>query len=144
MGLLSGNRQRAAPTAVEVKRAEPLRDRRSTPQLSARLPVVESLQTAPPPVDYTSAWNIGKDPAHAWANIWRYQSLAIDDKLAIMGWPFAAIGKFPSALVVGMPQGTQNPIRERSNIQSPAQTSYGALSAVQAPIITSPLYAKLT
>lgn len=131
------------PTAVVVHRNEPLRDRAYTPQLSERLPVIERVETAPQPVQDSLFYAVGRDPAHDWGYIWRYQSLAIQDWLSVAGWPFK-YPKVPSALVVGMaPHPGQNPLQARANISMNQQTSYGNLTAVP-PQTYDNRYQKLT
>jgi hypothetical protein len=130
------------PTAVVVSREEPKRDKRWSPQVNLRLPVLIRPQTAPEPVPYTSFYGVGRDPAHARAHIWRYQSLAIADKLAIMA-PNFLIKKIPSALVVGQPKGIALPVSGRSNIESPGRSSLGSQTAVRADTSWNPDYLKL-
>lgn len=130
------------PVAVVVARREPIRDRSYTPQISERLPVVESVQTAPRPVDYTSAYGVGRDAMHAWGFRWLYQSLALQDKLSIVGWPWS--GSRPlSTLRLSQPRAGQNPIQERSNIQQAGQVAYGDLTEQPPQALGSPAYAKL-
>lgn len=135
------------PTAVIVRRNDRPHDRAYTEQESVRLPVVVNPHTSPRPVDYTSFAGVGRDPQHAWPHRWLYQSLALADKLSIRSSEIegrAMVKKIPSAMVVGMGVGRQLPIRERTNIEMPTQTTYGQLAALRADGTTGALtYAKL-
>jgi len=130
------------PTAVVVHRQEPKRDKRWSPQFSRRLAVDIEPTTSPPPVPYTTFFGVGKDPSHVFPHIWRFQSLAIADKLAVAA-PNFLVKKIPSALVVGQPRGVALPVAGRQNIDSPARTSLGTLTAVRPAESYSPEYRKL-
>lgn len=131
-----------SPPTIIVRRNDRPRDRNYTPQFSERLPVNVEAETAPKPVDYSTFYGVGRDSAHAWGHIWRYQSLAIADKLSIAAQHFG-VAKVPSALVVSQPRGTQNPVRERANIEPPQQITLGERSTVKSGLSYAPQYAKL-
>lgn len=128
---------------VIVHRNEPIHPRAAFDQVSQRAPVNVRVEQAPLPVPYSAYSGVGRDAAHAHPTIWRYQSLAIPEWLSVMGWPFA-FAKAPSSLAVSMPRGVHNPIRERSNIDAPAQTSLGAMTAFGGGQYYSPNLAKIT
>jgi hypothetical protein len=128
---------------VIVTRNDRARTMAAFPQVSSRDIVPVEVESAPLPVPSTAYYGVGRDEMHARPTMWRYQALAISEWLSVMGWPFA-IAKVPSALVVSMPRGKQNPIRSRANIDNPAQTSLGSLSVLGAENNTSPGLAKIT
>lgn len=130
------------PTAVVVQRANPLRDRHFTPQISERLDVQVGVQTAPTPVQDTTFAGVGRDAEHATPHIWRYQALAIADKLSIMA-PNFLVPKVLSQVIVNMPRGMFIPMVERTNIDRPDQTTNGARTDVQSPLVIAPEYLKL-
>lgn len=133
--------QQWRPTIVH--RNEPTEPGYSYPQASVRRVVPVAAELAPPPVPYTAYYGVGRDQAHAEPTMWSYQALAIPEWLSVMGWPFA-VAKVPSALVVDMPRGRQNPIRGRTNIDNPAQTALGSLSTLGGVQSYEPGLAKIT
>lgn len=147
-GILSGKVKVVHPTSVIVHRNEPVHMPDHTPMFSGQVPTIVHAHSSPRPVDYTAAFNVGRDAGHAPTPLWHFQSLAIADKLSIRAWEGAGDKltlKVPSALVVGMPVSGMNPTRERADIVQPPQTTNAALSALQAPsgVVGPASYAKL-
>lgn len=136
-GILNGKTKVVHPTAVVVHRTESVHRIDNTPMFSGQVPTIVNPHSAPRPVDYTSAYAVGRDPYHAPTPLWHFQSLAIADKLSIRAWEGAGDAltlKVPSALIVGMPlAGGMNPARERADIVQPTQTTYASLAALDAP-----------
>lgn len=113
------------------------------PQKSERYEVATEVEQAPQPIPQTSFYGVGRDVAHATPHQWRYTALAIPEWLSVIGWPFG-VAKVPSALVVSMPRGRHNPVRERTNITAPQSTSLGSITAVQGVSAFQPNLAKIT
>jgi hypothetical protein len=114
------------PPQPNVRRADPVHPKFSFPMATnAYVPPV-NIQPAPPPPQNTLFSGVGRDAAHAPTPIRQFTSLAIPEYAinGIIGWPFN-IAKVPSALVVSMPRGRFNPLRGRTNIQNPKQTTLG-------------------
>ncbi len=133
------------PTAVYIERREPKRDRRWSPAFSRRLPVQVEAHTAPNPnVDYSAFHGIGRDVTHALPHMWRYQALAIADKLSIAAWPSNIVRKVPGAMVVpGSRAGGQNPARARPLIIGPRPGSLSDQSVAHPLPTFAPRYAKI-
>ena len=130
-----------------TSRREPKRDRTYGSRMGAFrriLNIDNGSVVAPEPVKYSGFFGIGKSPDHALSHKWFSPSEATDipNKLAIMGWPFS-VGKVPSALVVGMTGGSFNSQTNRVNVDSARPMAYGSMTALGAPLVTSPAYAKL-
>lgn len=100
-------------------------------------------EQAPQPVAASTFHSYGRDPEHAPTPIKLFQTLAIADWLSVMAWPFS-IRSEPNAIVVGMPIGRFNPIRERSTITMPPQTTLSDLTTVDAVSIGSASLAKIS
>lgn len=131
------------PPTVIVARNEPIHPRVSFPMGSERYTVGVRVDRAPAPVQDSTFYGVGRDPEHTGRRMWRMMNLAIPEWLSVAGWPFA-VAKVPSALVVAMPMGQQNPLRERANIVSPAQTTLGDLTANAGIASWTPELAKIT
>jgi len=134
------------PTAVVVERkGVRAGDRRWSPAFSRRLNVEVQAETAPKAVmDYSVFHGVGRDVTHATPHIWRYQSLAIADKLSIAAWPWNVVRKTLGALVVpGTTAGGMNPVRERTQIITPKQESLSSRAAVYPEQTFDPRYLKL-
>lgn len=138
---------RARPVTVPpvyiTARHDPVHPRDADPQTSQRVHVSEPVVTAPPPVPYTLFWNVGRDIEHAWPRQWLYQFASPRDWLSVMQWPFTTVGHTQAGSMVYMPPGRFIPQLGRSNIDSPAQTSLGAMAAVQPVILADPNHAKI-
>lgn len=133
------------PTAVYVERKEVMAGaRRWSPAFSRRLDVDVDAQTAPKAVmDYSVFHGVGRDTEHVTPHMWRYQCLAIADKLSIAGWPFAVRQVLSAVVVPGSSVGGMNPIRERTQIIQPRQESLSSRAAVYPEPYYSPGYAKI-
>lgn len=133
------------PTAVMIERKEVRSgDRRWSPAFSRRLDVDVDAATAPKAVmDYSVFHGVGRDVTHATPHMWRYQALAIADKLSIAGWPFAVRQVLSAVVVPGSSVGGQNPVRERTQIVQPRQESLASRAAVYPEPYFSPGYAKI-
>jgi len=127
---------------VVLRRADPIHPRASYPQKSIRRDVPVRVQSAPRPPSDTAFSGVGRDAAHATPTVWQYQQLAFSEWLSVMGWPFL-VPKVPSALVVSMPRGQHNPIRERVNIENAPQRSLGSQVSLGGAQTYSPRYMKL-
>lgn len=132
-----------SPPTVIVYRNEPMHAGAAFPMGSERYTVDVPVETAPMPPASTTFYGTGRDPEHTGRRMWRFMSLAIPEWLSVADWPFK-IAKVPSALVVSMPRGGQNPLRERTNIISPPQTTLGDLTANEGVESWSPHLAKIT
>lgn len=130
------------PTAAIVYRNEPIHAPATFGMQSVRYTTDVPVEEAPKPVQDTTFYAVGRDVEHTGKRMWRFDSLAIPEWLSVMGWPFQ-VAKVPSALVVSMPRGTQNPIRERANIVMPKQTSLGDLTALDGNAQYTPSLAKI-
>lgn len=132
------------PTAVYVERKPVRRDRSWTPAFSRRLPVIVEAETAPiVNVPYSAFAGVGRDPSHARPHIWRYQALAIADKLSIAAQHFG-VRKIPGAMVVpGSTVGGMNPVQERTGIVSPRAVGLAQRAAVYPDPVYAPNLAKL-
>lgn len=134
------------PTSIIVRRNDRPRHKDYTAQKNVRIPVAINPETSPGPVPYSSFFGVGRDAQHAWPHRWLYQSLAIEDKLSIRSSEVEGrtlTKKIPSARVIGMNVGRHIPMSEHADIESPNQTTYGALSALKGAVYGSPAYAKL-
>src|SRR3954467_6289563 len=107
--------------ATVVRRQEPVRDRYyDSPQYTLRETLDQregqfvAQEYAPP--KQSAYWGTGRDPSHAPTPHRFYQSVDVDARNAVMGWPFA-VPKIPGALVIGMPVGQWNAQTPRVNIQ---------------------------
>lgn len=134
------------PTAVVIA-PPPSRslDRFWTPAFSRRLDVEVEAETSPGPVQYSAFAGIGRDPTSGGRpHMWRYQALAIADKLSIAA-PHFLVRKEMGAMVVpgASSLGGQNPIHERTNIESPRAGSLGERATVYADPMYAPQYAKI-
>lgn len=132
------------PTAVYIERKAVRYDRSWSPAFSRRLPVRVEAETAPNVnVDYSAFHGIGRDVTHALPHMWRYQALAIADKLSIAA-QFFGVRMTPGAMVVpGSRAGGQNPIQERTQIVAPRPTSLSSRAAVYPEPVFAPAYAKI-
>lgn len=100
-----------------------------------RVPVEETQQDPPivTPIS-TRAWGIGKTFDHAWAHVWPFITLNLQSTPAIQHWHQASIvPKVPSAFVIDMGIGAQNPIVARVNINQPPNMAYGSKVQVAPP-----------
>lgn len=133
------------PTAVYVERKQVRAgDRRWSPAFSRRLDVEVNAETAPKPVmDYSVFHGVGRDVTHATPHLWRYQALAIADKLSIAAWPFQIRQALSAVVVPGSAIGGQNPVRERTQIIQPRQESLASRAAVYPEPYYAPGYAKI-
>jgi hypothetical protein len=131
------------PPSVVIFRREPIHPTAGDPQTFGQYDVAENVQLAPQPVAYTQWWNVGRDPAHAWPRMNLYQFTSPRDWLSVMGWPFTSVGHTQAGSLVTQPQGRFTPQIGRANINSPAQTSLGAMSAVRPPVTIDINHAKL-
>lgn len=126
-----------------IYRNEPVHAPHAFPQDSTRRVVPVEVEHAPQPVADTAFYGVGRDQVHAVPTVWQYQQLAPAEWLTVMGWPFQ-VAKVPSALVVSMPRGRQNPIRGRANIDNPSQTPLGSLTTLGVAQSYQPTLAKIT
>ena len=135
----------AHPTAVYVERKQVRAgDRRWSPAFSRRLDVEVQAETSPKAVmDYSVIHGVGRDVTHATPHMWRYQALAIADKLSIAAWPFQIYSALSAVVVPGSSVGGQNPIRERTQIIQPRQESLASRAAVYPEPYFAPGYAKI-
>lgn len=143
--VITGEPTTPHPTAVVVPRKTVRRDRSWTEAYSRRLPVMVEAETAPTPVQYSAFAGIGRDPTSGGRpHMWRYQALAIADKLSIVA-PRFLVRKELSAMVIpgASALGGQNPIQERTNIQSPRAGSLGERAAVYPSPMFAPQYMKI-
>lgn len=133
------------PTAVYIERREPKRDRMWSPAFSRRLPVDVQAHTAPDTsTDYTAFHGVGRDASHAMPHMWRYQALAIADKLSIVAWPGNIVRRVPGAMMVpGSVVGGQRPMASRPMVLNPANESLSARSAIHPLPTFAPKYAKI-
>lgn len=99
-------------------------------------------EEAPKPVSDTRFAGVGRDSMHTPTPIAQFQFLAIGDILSHMSWPFS-LRTVPGALVVDMPRGIFNPIRERTNISMPKQGTLSDQTVVDAYAIATPPLAKI-
>jgi hypothetical protein len=130
------------PTAISY-RHEPIHGRDADPQTFGWYNVAEDVQLAPQPVAYTQWWNVGRDPQHAWPRMNLYQFLSPRDWLSVAQWPFSSVGHTQAGSLVTMPRGQFIPQQGRANINSPAQTTLGAQTAIRPPVVIDPNHAKL-
>lgn len=132
------------PTAVYIERKPVHYDRSWSPAFSRRLLVEMDAHTAPiTSVDYTGFHGVGRDASHARAHMWRYQALAIADKLSIAAQHFG-VRMTPGALVVpGSRIGGMNPTQERTQIMAPRPVSLSSRAAVYPESVYAPQYAKI-
>ena len=137
--------QNPHPTAVYVERKEVMAGaRRWSPAFSRRLEVDVNAETAPKAVmSYSEFHGVGRDVTHAVPHMWRYQALAIADKLSIAGWPFAVRQVLSGVVVPGSSVGGMNPVRERTQIVQPRQESLASRAAVYPEPYYSPGYSKI-
>lgn len=133
------------PTAVYIERKPVVTDRRWSPAFSRRLPVRVEAHTAPvTAVPYTAFHGVGRDVTHAMPHQWRYQALAIADKLSIVAWPGNIVRKVPGAMVVpGSRIGGQNPVRSNAMVVSPHASSLSGQYAVHPLPTFAPKFAKI-
>lgn len=133
------------PTAVYIERKPVVRDRRWSPAFSRRLPVQVEAHTAPvTAVPYTAFHGVGRDVTHAMPHMWRYQALAIADKLSIAAWPGNIVRKVPGAMVVpGSRVGGQNPVAERPMVVAPHAGTLTDRVAIHPQQTFAPQYAKI-
>lgn len=122
------------PPTIILARREPIRTVDADPQTFTQYNVAENVELAPQPVAYTQWWNVGRDPAHAWPRMNLYQFMSPRDWLSVAAWPFSTVGHTQAGSLVTQPRGRFIPQIGRANIDSPAQTSVGAQSAIKAPI----------
>jgi hypothetical protein len=137
--------QHAHPTAVYIERKPVRKDRRWSPAFSRRLPVQVEAHTAPiTAVDYSSFHGVGRDITHALPHMWRYQALAIADKLSIRQWPEGAVQKVLGAMVVpGSRVGGQLPTVPRALVIQPNQQSVSNRDVLTPLPTYAPSYAKI-
>lgn len=126
-----------------VHRNDPVHPPAAFDQDSTRRLVPVEIEEAPRPVPYSLYSGVGRDQEHARPTVWQYQQLAPAEWLTVMGWPFQ-VAKVPSALVVSMPRGAQNPIRSRTNIDNPTQTALGSLTTLGGVQSYEPALSKIT
>jgi hypothetical protein len=111
------------------------------------VPIIPDVRVEQAPNPYPSATlfaGIGRDAAHAPTPLRTWLGgLAIPEWLSVMQWPFAA-GRPLTAVRVDMPRGVQNPIQERSVINSPGYTSLGSMTTVAVAATTSPGLEKIS
>jgi hypothetical protein len=133
------------PTAVVVERKRVVKDRYYSPSFNRRLPVDVQGETSPDTsTDYSAFHGVGRDITHARPHIWRFQTLAILDKLSIAA-PRFLVKKVPGALVVpGTRAGVQNPTRSSIGVVAPGQQSLSTKAAVYPTNYYAPQYAKIT
>lgn len=132
------------PTAVVIAPRVPRRDRSWSPAFSRRLPVLVDGRTAPhTAVDYSAFHGVGRDVTHALPHMWRYQALAIADKLSIVGWPFGVRKTLGAMVVPGSRVGGMNPIQERTQVIAPRPVSLSSRAAVYPEPVYDPRYAKI-
>jgi hypothetical protein len=132
------------PTAVYVERKEVHYNRRWSPAFSRRLDVEVRAETAPKPVmDYSVFHGVGRDVEHSTPHMWRYQALAIADKLSIAAWPFQIRSALSAVTIPGSRIGGQNPVRERTQVIQPRQESLSSRAAVYPEPYFAPGYAKI-
>lgn len=131
------------PPTIITARVNPVHPTAGDPQSFTQYNVAENVQLAPQPVPYTQFWNVGRDPAHAWPRMNLYQFMSPRDWLSVAGWPFTTAGKTPFGKLASGPQGQFMSQIGRANINAPEQTSLGALTAIQAPVIIDPNHLKL-
>lgn len=137
--------ERVTPQHVEVATTELHPGRDWTPQVNEREPIIMDVESSPLPVNYTSFAGVGKVDMNRWVRT----VLDIRGKLAIRASEVngsRTIGKLePGSVVIAMGgPGGQIPLRERTNIEQPAQTTYGALATLRPDPTTSPAYAKIS
>lgn len=133
--------------ATVVRRQEPVRDRYyDSPQyivqdsVDQRQGQFTAQEYAPP--RQSAYWGIGRDPAHAPTPHRFFQTLDINARNSVMGWPFQ-VPKIPGALVIGMPVGQWNSQTPRVNIKSGKPMAYGNMANLSSPIVANYEYAKL-
>lgn len=133
------------PTAVYIERKHVGNGgRRWSPAFSRRLPVEVHAETAPKAVEDYSVWHgVGRDVTHATPHMWRYQALAIADKLSIAAWPFQIRGALSAMVVPGSRVGGMNPVRERTTIVQPRQESLSAKAAIYPEPYYAPGFQKI-
>lgn len=136
--------ERVTPQHVEVATTELHPGRDWVPQENMREPIVMEVESSPLPVNYTSFAGVGKVDLNRWVRT----VLDIPGKLSIRASEVngsRTIGKAePGSVVVTMGgPGGQLPIRERTTIEQPAQTTYGALATLRPDPTTAPQYAKI-
>lgn len=132
------------PTAVYIERPHTYRDRSWTPAFSRRLEVEVSGTTAPhTAVDYSSFHGVGRDITHAMPHMWRYQALAIADKLSIAAQHFSVMKTAGAMFVPGSRIGGMNPVQERTNIASPRSESLTRRATLYPEPTFAPQFAKI-
>jgi hypothetical protein len=99
-------------------------------------------EEAPRPVPDSAFAGVGRDAQHAPTAIAQFQFLAINDILSHASWPFS-LHTEPGALVVGMPYGAFNPIRERTNITMPKQGTLSDMTTVDGIPVAPPSLSKI-
>lgn len=137
------------PTAYVERaiRPSPHEGRWADQQFTARVPVQETQQDPPivTPLS-TRAWGIGKTFDHAWAHTWQFITLNLQTTPSIQHEHQASIvPKVPSAFVIDMGRGHQNPIVARVTVNQPPAMAYGSKVQVAAPAAyyLPPNYTKL-
>lgn len=138
------------PTATYVERKHVSYDRSWVPAFSRRLPVIVESETAPiTAVPYSAFFGVGRDPQHSTPHMWRYQALAIADKLSIAA-PLGTnkVIKSIGALVANSGPnrsrpGGQNPVQDRVSILSPGNESLSSKASFYPPATYAPQYAKI-
>lgn len=133
---------RVPPSTITFRR-QPINRTDGDPQTFGQYNVAENVQLAPQPVAYTQFWNVGRDAAHAWPRMNLYQFMSPRDWLSVAAWPFSSVGHTKAGSMVTQPRGQFIPQIGRANITTPGQTSLGAMTSINAPIIVDPNHAKL-
>jgi hypothetical protein len=132
------------PQHVTVATTELHPGRDWTPQENFRAPADFQAEESPRPVPYGEFAGHGKVDSERWVR----QVLAIRDKLSIRASEVngsAIMGKTePGSVVITSYLGGQLPIRERTNITQPDQTTYGALATLRPDPTWAPQYAKIS
>lgn len=127
-----------------IRRNDPVHPRAAFNQVSETYEVAIQYERAPMPPADSAFYGQGRDALHTGTRMWHYVSLAIPEWQSVMGWPFAVV-KTVQPKTSSQPKNHWfNPLRARTNIESPQAQSLGSLTSVQGQGSSIPSLSKIT
>lgn len=94
------------------------------------VPMTFQPQASPPPVPYGDFYANGRDPYHVGRTHDVTVDLPIQERQAVMGWPFFDLDRDRTPGHVIVAAGGMNPIVERVNIEARGSMAFGDLTAL--------------
>lgn len=131
------------PGFIFVARNNRRQDRAQNPTINRVIPVKVSPESAPPPINHSGFYGVGRDPMHTWPARRIETTLSIAEINSRKAPHFLGIKTAPGSLVIMMPEGGHTPAVGRPNIMSDKQVTYGSLTELHAAQVFSPAYLKL-